>query len=569
MASERKKLGELLLEDGLITNDQLTEALNLQKRGTEKKPVGELLVQLGYLSEEGLALTLSKKLGAKYVSLSDKSLEIRFEQELDKLIDEKFARSNLVLPMSKTEKSISIAIWDPLDFGVVDSIKKVTGLDVIIYCSPKKDILDGIDDLYLQKGAPSAGGKGSATGAMGEKFQLKRTVEMDQLKLMAADAPVIKLVNQVLHQAVREKASDIHLEPNENGLAIRYRIDGILYESEPPPKDLGLPIISRIKILSRLDIAEKRLPQDGGFMMRIEGRSIDFRVSSIPVIHGEKVVMRVLDKENLNFSLSSIGLSKEGLEKVSTAIKKPYGLIFLTGPTGSGKTTTLYCILSELRSPQKNIITIEDPVEYRINGVNQVQAMPNIGLDFARGLRAFLRQDPDIIMVGEVRDLETAEICVRSALVGRLVLSTLHTNDSVGSVYRLIDLGVEPFLVSSTLLMVIAQRLVRRLCPDCKEVAKLSQKLIEKYGLQGSTIYGPKGCKSCRNRGFSGRLPIFEIMTVDEEIQQMIERRDDAIKIKNALVKKGMKTLRDDGLDKVKAGLTSLNEVIITTRETE
>lgn len=569
MPSERKKLGELLLEDGLINNDQLTEALNLQKKGTEKKPIGELLVQLGYLSEEGLALTLSKKLGAKYVSLSDKSLEINFEQELYKLIDEKFARANLVLPMSKTEKSISIAIWDPLDFAVIDSIKKVTGLDVIIYCSPKKDILDGIDDLYLQKGAPSGAAGGSATAAAGEKFQLKRTVEMDQLKMMAADAPVIKLVNQVLHQAVREKASDIHLEPHENGLSIRYRIDGILYESEPPPKDLALPIISRIKILSRLDIAEKRLPQDGGFMMRLEGRNIDFRVSTIPIIYGEKVVMRVLDKENLNFSLSSIGLSKDAFEKVSTAIKKPYGLIFLTGPTGSGKTTTLYCILNELRSPQKNIITIEDPVEYRISGVNQVQAMPNIGLDFARGLRAFLRQDPDIIMVGEVRDLETAEICVRSALVGRLVLSTLHTNDSVGSIYRLIDLGVEPFLVSSTLLMVIAQRLVRRLCPDCKEVAKLSQKLLDKYSLQDCTVYGPKGCKSCRNRGFSGRVPIFEIMTVDEEIQQMIERREDALKIKNALIKKGMKTLREDGLDKVRAGLTSLNEVIITTRETE
>jgi len=562
----KKRLGEILLEDELITKEQLEEALNLQKASKEKKPIGELLIELGYLSEEGLALAVSKKLGLKYVSFSDNSLKISFDQGLDKLISEKFARDNFVLPMSKAGRHLTVAMWDPLDFIVVDNIKKMTRTDLIVHCSPKKDIIDGIDRLYLHKGVMTTGETELGALGIGEPLDVNSR-NIDELKSKAAEAPVVKIVNHLIQQAVKEKASDIHIDPQEEDVSVRFRIDGVLYETEPPPKELVPSIVSRIKILSRLDIAEKRLPQDGGFMTKIDNRSIDFRVSTIPTIYGEKLAIRVLDKEQISFSLDSVGFTKEDREKVSEYIKKPYGLLFVTGPTGSGKTTTLYCILNEIKSPKKNIITIEDPVEYRINGVNQVQALPQIGLTFARGLRTFLRQDPDVIMVGEVRDLETAEISVRAALVGRLVLSTLHTNDSVGTVSRLLDFGIEPFLLGSTLNMVIAQRLVRKLCQKCKELVQIDKETAEKYGLKGAKFYSPKGCASCRQRGYSGRVAIFEIMCVDREIREMIEQKQDAGSIKDALIKKGMRTLRQDGMEKVRQGATSLDEVLAVTME--
>ncbi len=330
------------------------------------------------------------------------------------------------------------------------------------------------------------------------------------------------------------------------------------------------PIISRIKILSRLDISEKRLPQDGGFMMTIDKRSVDLRISTIPTIYGEKMCIRILDKEKMNIDLSTAGLSNEDHATVEKNIKSPHGLICLTGPTGSGKTTSLYCILNEIKSPEKNILTIEDPVEYRIDSVNQVQAKPEIGLDFARGLRTFLRQDPDIIMVGEVRDLETAEICVRSALVGRLVLSTVHTNDAVGAIARFLDFGVEPFLLASTLTMVIAQRLVRKLCPQCKELLKIDTKTLDKYGFHDNKIFGPVGCDVCNGRGYIGRTAIYEIMCMDDTSKSMVERGEQLGVIKKYFVEeKGMKTLRVNGLEKVRQGETSLEEVLTITLDTK
>lgn len=562
---DRKLIGEMLIEDGLITKEQLTEALNLQRQSAERLPIGELLVQLQYLTEEGLALTLSRKIASKYLSFSDKSIVINYDQGLDGLIDEKFANNNMVLPLNKTARSISIAMWDPLNFTVIDNIKKSTALEPVVYCSTKKDILEGIERLYVRKGAPLTEEEAVAVAA-GEKIKISKD-EAEKLKLKASEAPVVKIVNALIQEAVRQKASDIHIEPREDNLSIRYRIDGILYETRPPSKDLIAPMISRIKILSRVDIAEKRLPQDGGFMVKVLDRSIDLRVSTIPTIYGEKVAVRILDKDAMSFKLDSIGFGKEDFEKISANIRKPHGLVFLTGPTGSGKTTTLYCILNEIISSQKNIVTIEDPVEYRIDGINQVQAQPGIGLTFAAGLRSFLRQDPDVIMVGEVRDLETAEICVRAALVGRLVLSTLHTNDSVGSITRLIDFGIEPFLVGSTLNMVIAQRLVRRLCDVCKEPARFDQKTIDKYKLKDAGLFIPKGCASCHNRGYTGRIAIFEIMVVDDEIRRLIEKREDTSALKNVLIKKRMRLLRDDGLDKARQGLTSLDEVLVATME--
>ncbi|MFH1790882.1 MAG: ATPase, T2SS/T4P/T4SS family [Candidatus Omnitrophota bacterium] len=564
----RKQLGEILIESGLITQDQLNEVLTLQKQSKEKKLLGEMLLDLGYITEEGLALSLSQKLGLKYITFSDGSLQIDMEQGLQNVISEKFARTNLVLPLRKAGNVLSVAIWDPLNFVIVDNMKQMSRLDLDISCSTKQDIIIGIQQLYSGKtvGPEKVTAQAQATQKVhGQKGAADGGVE--ELKEKAADAPVVKLVSNVLQRAVREKTSDIHIEPREQGLAIRYRVDGILHEIEPPPPQLGAAIVSRIKILSRLDIAEKRLPQDGGFMINVDGRNIDLRVSTIPVVYGEKIVIRILDKGNVDFRIASIGFSPEDQKKVDANIKKPNGLIFVTGPTGSGKSTTLYCILSEIKSPTKNLITIEDPVEYRMDTINQVQAQAHIGLDFARGLRAFLRQDPDVIMVGEVRDLETAEICVRSALVGRLVLSTLHTNDSVGSVSRLVDFGIEPFLLASTLNMIIAQRLVRKLC-DCKQPLKLDAKTIELYGLQGKTVYGVKGCKECNNRGFRGRVAIFEIMCVDRDIQRLIEKRAEAGAIRDVLVKdKGMKTLRQDGLEKVKQGLTSLDEVLSATMD--
>lgn len=565
---DRKRIGDILLEDGHITSDQLNEALELQKQSLEKAPIGELLIQLGYLSEEGLALALSKKLKTKYLSFSDSSLVIRYDEELERLINEEFARVHLVLPLSKTHRSISVAMWDPLNFVVLDNIKRMTLLDVTTYCATKKDILEGIERLYVLKGPPPEGASASAI-ALEQRPQVPvKKDEVEQLKQRASEAPVIKLVNTIVQRAIKERASDIHIEPTETGVDIRYRVDGILYKIESPAKEMYAPIASRVKILSHLDIAEKRLPQDGAFTIKHENRNIDFRVSTIPTIYGEKVVLRILDKEKMGFDLNSIGLTKTDFEKVSISIKKPYGLILITGPTGSGKTTSLYCILNLIKSPQKNVITIEDPVEYRIEGVNQVQEVPSIGLNFARGLRAFLRQDPDIIMVGEIRDMETAEMAIRSALVGRLVLSTLHTNDAIGAVARLLDLDIEPFLVSSTLIMVIAQRLVRKLCPNCKElVTNLDKEVISRYKLSGAKIYGPKGCPSCNNRGFSGRIAVFEILIADQEVQELIEKRTDIAVIRNILTKKGMKLLRDDAMEKVRAGFTSLNEAIVATME--
>ena len=557
---ERRTLGDLLLEAKLVTKEQLDEGLALQRKSEASVPIGEILVSMGYLSEEGLALTLSKKLNIKYLSFEAGTLVIEFDQNLSKLVSEEFARSSTAPPLSKTPETISVAIWNPLDFTVIDNLRRISSRDVVVYCSTKKDILEGIKRLYVLRGPPT-----DATSLHADRRQTARKDETEKLKLRASEPPVIKLVDSIVRGAIEELASDIHIEPHEEGFDIRYSVDGLLYKIDGPSRDMYAPVVSRIKIMSRLDIAEKRLPQDGGFMTKIDNRSVDFRVSTIPTIYGEKIVIRILDKEKMNFDLSSIGMSEENYSKVSEAIKKSYGLIFLTGPTGSGKTTTLYCILNAIKSPQKNIMTIEDPVEYRIAGANQVLELPNIGLTFARGLRAFLRQDPDIIMVGEVRDFETAEMCVRSALVGRLVLSTLHTNDSVGAVTRLIDFGIEPFLISSSLVMVIAQRLIRKLCPHCKELITVDKSIIEKYSLKGAKLYGPKGCKQCCNRGFTGRLAIFEILIADKEIRDLIESRRDTAVIKEALEKKGMKSLRYDSMDKVRQGLTSLDEAIVAT----
>ena len=568
MAGEtRKKLGEMLVEDGLIEESHLEEALSFQESGTERKFIGEILIELGYLSEEGLALTLSKKLGMKYVSFSDKSMIINYEQGLEKLVNQQFATDNMIVPLSKTDRYLSIAMWDPLDFMIVDNLKQLTKMDLVIHCSTKVDINDGIERLYVKKGDGKEEEIEKVEGSGGTDF-FSTADDLDTLKSKAAEAPVVKLVNQMIDEAAKKGASDIHLDPREDRLSIRFRVDGKLYEMETPPQEMQAAIISRIKILSRLDIAEKRLPQDGGFSLKVEGRAIDFRVATLPTIYGEKIVIRLLDKEAIKLELETIGLSDDNIAKINANINKPNGLVFVTGPTGSGKSTMLYCILNKIRSGAKNIMTIEDPVEYRMDTVNQVHAKAQIGLDFARVLRAFLRLDPDIIMVGEVRDLETAEICVRCALVGRLVFSTVHTNDCVGTISRLLDFGIEPFLLSTTLNLVIAQRLARRLCTKCKALISLEKETIDKYGLEGVSIYGPVGCDECDNRGYKGRMAIFEVMAVDDALKSMIEKKADMVDIRESLLSKGLKTLRYDGVQKVKQGLTSLDEILAITMGT-
>jgi type II secretory ATPase GspE/PulE/Tfp pilus assembly ATPase PilB-like protein len=381
----------------------------------------------------------------------------------------------------------------------------------------------------------------------------------------AEEAPVVKLVDLIIRQAIDERASDIHIEPFKDKIALRYRIDGKLYEIPPPARHLHLPIISRIKILSKLDIAEKRLPQDGAFLVRIEERPIDIRVSSIPTIYGEKIVLRILDRSQIVLDLNQLGFEPKQLELMRKAITTAYGLVFLTGPTGCGKTTTLYAALSEIKAPSKNIITIEDPVEYKLEGVNQVQVKPEIGLTFANALRSFLRQDPDIMLVGEVRDLETAQICARSALTGHLVLSTLHTNDAPSAVTRLIDIGVEPYMLAPSLLLVVAQRLLRKLCPDCKEAYELTPEQKKNTQLKTDLIYRAKGCVRCNQLGYRGRTCIAEVMVINEPFQELINQRPAYQKIKEAAKAAGMQTLYESALRKVEAGITSLEEALSVT----
>lgn len=566
------KLGELLIKEGIITEAQLNEALKVQKK--EGGRLGQVLAKLNMASEKDIISALSRQLGIPFFTREKDLLKPDKDQALEKLIPEDFARQHKVLPLKRTLNSLTVAFLDPLDLIVIDNLKKITKCEINPVIAAQKDLEAEINEFYggldlLEKAV------GASYGAMEislENIELKEEeLTIDKLIHRAEEAPVVKLVNLLLMQAIKDHASDIHIEPFERKMSIRYRIDGILYEIPEPAWSMYLPIISRIKILSKMDIAEKRLPQDGSFHLKVEERLVDVRTSTIPTVFGEKVVMRILDKSTAPLFLEKIGFEKDSLEAFKDAITKPYGLVFLTGPTGSGKTTTLYAALNHIKSPEKNIITIEDPVEYRIEGINQVEVKPAIGLTFASGLRSTLRQDPDIILVGEVRDLETAEICVRAALTGHLVLSTLHTNDAVTAITRIIDIGIEPFLVVSSLLLVAAQRLVRKLCPDCKEAYKVTPELAKKAGLPAGVkeLYRAKGCDSCRNVGYKGRIGIFEVLRIDDTIRELIMKNTAAKEIERAAKQAGMKTLWDSGIAKAQQGLTSLEEVYTVTYKAE
>jgi len=569
---ERVKLGELLLNAGLITTTQLNEAVARQRKTRER--LGEALVNLGAVSEENLAKTLAGQLKLPYATMGNGLLTPAKAGALAQIVPEETARKYHVLPLSLARGFLTIATTDPFDLLLLDNLRKLTGQELTLVVATRSELekalnaFYGTKDYFQQAVQESYQSAADVTLETVEEEQAGETpVSLDDLVAKAGEATVVKLVDLLIREAINVRASDIHVEPYPKQISIRYRIDGLLHKVEPPAASLFPAIVSRLKIMAKLNIAEKRLPQDGGFSVRIAGRTVDIRMSTIPTIYGEKVVLRLLDKSQVLLDFDALGFSGKTLEHLERAIQAPYGLIFITGPTGSGKTTTLYTALSKINAPAKNILTIEDPVEYKLPGIIQMQAKPEIGVTFAAGLRAFLRQDPDVMMVGEVRDLETAEICVRAALTGHLVLSTLHTNDAASTINRLLDLGVEPFLLAPSLVMVIAQRLMRRLCKECKEAYELPDTLRAQIPEAAAyhTFYRAQGCDFCRQSGYAGRLAIFEGLYVTEAIQELISQRAPLGQLREAMGRSGMLTLREDGVQKAAAGLTSLEEIMGST----
>jgi len=561
--AQYKRLGEILISEAMISQKQLQEAIDSQGKSGIK--LGEVLVDMGAVTEDQIVVALSKQLEIPYVTLSSGKLKANHEQHLEDMIPYGFAVKNLVLPIAHSLNSLTIAIFDPLDLILIDNLKKLTSCEINPIISTRSDILKAIEEFYGKQRAlmDAVDASFDDETESANSFEIGSELSLDKLIAKTEEAPVVKLVDLLIRQAIEENASDIHVEPQRDKLSLRYRVDGNLYEVSPPSKSMKLALISRIKILSKMNIAEKRLPQDGGFTVKMEKRLIDLRVSSVPTIYGEKIVMRILDKARVPLDLSKLGFFPDEREMIKRGISASFGLVFLTGPTGSGKSTTLYSCLNSLNDASTNITTIEDPVEYRLDGINQVQVKADIGLTFSNVLRAFLRQDPDVILVGEVRDLETAEICVRAALTGHLVLSTLHTNTAAGSIVRLVDMGIPNYLIGSSLRLIVAQRLVRVLCPHCKEPYEVAKHDLPKnIILDASVLYKPKGCQKCNFIGMRGRTNIGEIILVDDEIKDAIFRNVSATDLVKLARTKGTTTLLESGLRRVAEGTTSLEEIL-------
>lgn len=568
------KLGEILIRQGLITEKQLQEVIDVQKK--EKGRIGEILIKLGTISEENMAEALGTQLGIPYCS--SKNLELLKPQEnqnLDKFVPGEFAKKNCVLPLSHHLNSLTCAVYDPLDFLLLDNLKRIAGCEINLVIATPTAIQGAINEFYFKQsteGSPSMldraversyiqGKEDDLISTPKEARNETAELSLDKLIAKAEEAPVIKLVDLVIRQAIDERASDIHIEPFEGKITLRYRIDGKLYNIPPPAPHLHLPIVSRIKILARMDIAEKRLPQDGAIAAKLETRTVDIRVSTIPTVWGEKVVMRILDKGAVPLELAGLGFDAKQVDALRKALSAPYGLFFVTGPTGSGKSTTLYAAVNETVDPSKNIITVEDPVEYKIDGINQVAIKPDIGLTFATALRAFLRQDPDVIMVGEIRDQETASICVRAALTGHFVLSTLHTNDAASAITRLVDIGVPHYLLTPSLVMIMGQRLARRLCQKCKEPYEPNPEQHGGITFKSDLIYRASGCEACKGSGYKGRIVVAEVMPVDDSIRALISKAAGHTEIKDMARKNGMATIFESGMRLVEKGFTSYDEI--------
>jgi len=560
-----EKIGELLVRENLITPVQLQKALEEQKRTGGR--LGANLCKLGFIKEEQLTEFLSKQYGVPAVNLK----EFEIDPEVIKLVPEEVARKHMGIPVNRAGNTLIVAMADPSNIFAMDDIKFLTGYNVEVVVAPENAIKEAIDKYYQGSATNLEEALGDMEDMDIELGETEEEVNITDLEKASEEAPVIKLVNLILTDAIKKKASDIHIEPYEKTFRCRYRIDGILYEVLKPPMKMRNAITSRIKIMSGMDIAERRLPQDGRIKIKVgKDKEMDYRVSVVPTLFGEKVVLRLLDKSNLQLDMTKLGFDDQQLKLFKDAINRPYGMILVTGPTGSGKTTTLYSALSELNKPDVNICTAEDPVEYNLMGINQVQMHEEIGLNFAAALRSFLRQDPDIILVGEIRDFETAEIAVKAALTGHLVLSTLHTNDAPSSVNRLLNMGVEPFLVASSVNLILAQRLVRKICPECKEPVDFPAKALVEMGMdpelaKDTVVYKGKGCFNCSETGYKGRLAVYEVMMLYEEIKDLILNGASAAELKKEAIRLGMKTMRMSGLEKIREGITTPDEVARVT----
>ncbi len=559
------KLGQLLVNNKIITEDQLNKALELQKKDGGR--VGSNLIKLGYLTEESLVEFLSKQHGVPAVSLSSQDID----PSIIKFIPYDVAHKYQIFPISKNGASLKLAMTDPSNVFAIDDVKFMTGYDVEPVVASESAIKEAISKHYEQSDLKDAM---SGIDLNNDDLDLIQEsdddVDMSELKSAVEEAPVVKLVNLILSEAIARGASDIHLEPYEKSLRIRYRVDGMLYDVMQPPIRLKAALSSRLKIMAELDIAERRLPQDGRIKLKIKDRAVDLRVSTLPTLFGEKIVMRILDKSNLNLDLTKLGFEEKPLKDFTEAIHSPFGMVLVTGPTGSGKTTTLYSAMSTVNKVDVNIMTAEDPVEYNLLGINQVHVREDIGLTFAAALRSFLRQDPDIVMVGEIRDFETAEIAVKAALTGHLVFSTLHTNDAPGTISRLLNMGIEPFLISASVLLILAQRLCRKVCEKCKEEEKVPENTLLNIGFTQDELntfkcMKGKGCAACGDTGYKGRIALYEVMPVKDDIKEMIVKGSSATDLKKAAMKAGMKTLRMSGLTKVKEGMTSVEEILRVT----
>src|SRR5918996_5114178 len=555
-------LSERLVERRLISSDELERVLKLKEE--QQAPLTRLVVELGFLSEEDLLPVLRDHFDIPMMSLKDVA-NTPLPIDLPPGIGDFFKLARMV-PVKIDGRALLVATTDPLDLSRLHALELAVGLRVKPVLAREKEIAARIEALYSSNYAANGNQEAMAEPIGDEE-------DVAHLRDMASEVPVIRLVNQMLVRALESRASDVHIEPFENQLKVRYRIDGILHEIESPPRQLKAAIISRLKILAQLNIAERRLPQDGRIKIRLAGKDIDLRIATVPTLYGESVVIRLLERGQIFTQLDAIGFPSDILNHFDSMILKPHGMILVTGPTGSGKTTTLYGALQKINDPGKKIITIEDPVEYQLSGVNQIQVKPQIGLTFANGLRSIVRQDPDVIMVGEIRDAETAEIAVQAALTGHLVFSTLHTNDAAGAISRLLEMGVQDYLLSSSLLGVLAQRLVRRLCKTCRKEVSFSNfdsnepELSLPSGNLPQQVWEAVGCNICSGTGYLGRVGIFELLPVTSEICKIIVQRADAGTIRNLAVQQGMKLLREDGWDKVRAGVTTLAEVLRVTRE--
>jgi general secretion pathway protein E len=552
----RQSLADLVLERGLVPAETLNRARTVQAETGER--LDAVLTRLGLISEAALAHAIAGATGLKLVGSDDFPKE-PVEPEA---ISPRFLRDAKAIPLRSNDREVEIAFVDPLDPFTPTALAFALGRKVVARVARASDLEAALDRLY---GAPEQGERDASDDEADE-------ADLERLKDLASDAPIVRAVNNLITRAAEARASDIHIEPTEDSIQIRFRVDGILREQEPLPGQLKSAFISRIKVMSNLNIAERRLPQDGRLRLAVRGQEIDFRVATSPTIHGETVVLRILDRSNLALEFSTLGFDDELLTQYKRVLNLPHGILLVTGPTGSGKTTTLYASLNALNTPERKILTIEDPIEYRMPGINQTQVKPQIGLSFAAALRSFLRQDPDVMMVGEVRDLETAQVAIQSALTGHMILSTLHTNSAASSVTRLVDMGVEPFLITSTLNAVMAQRLVRRLCEKCRTAEPAAESALSALGLAASpeepvSFYHARGCAACGHSGFRGRIALFELLTMDDEIARLVLARAEAKEIQRAAIAVGMRTMLADGVAKARNGSTTLEEVLRVTRE--